>query len=122
MALTSNCDLFVSVNEAGINLVLHHIMRQRPSLFNYGTLAVTRNPQLLCAPIDAAPAVFQRNNPLLSIEPPLPIFGTNPPLGLDYVLQLTQAQIDFAPGNVITLPAELNPPLPAQDLALHFQV
>src|SRR5262249_54444905 len=114
MALTSNCDLFVSVNEAGINLVLHHIMRQRPSLFNYCTPPLTRNPKLLWAPIDAAPAVFQRNNPLLSIKHPLPIFGTNPPLGLDYVLQLTKAKIDFAPGNITPLPAELNPPLPAQ--------
>ena len=56
MALTSNCDLFVSVNEAGINQVVRHVMLQRPSLFNYGTVGVSRNLQLLCSPIDAAPA------------------------------------------------------------------
>ncbi len=121
MAFTSNCDLFVSVNEAGINQIIHHVMRQRPSLFNYATEAVIRNPQLLCAPIDAAPIVIQRNNPLITVEPPVPIFGTHPPLGLDMAVQLTKAEVDFSPGNVIALPAELNPPLPAQRLALHFE-
>lgn len=122
MALTSNCDLFVSVNEAGINQIVRHIMRQRPSLFNYGTLGVSRNPKLLCAPIDAAPAVYERSNPLLTLEPPVPIFATNPPLGLDFCLQLTKGEVDFAPGNTIALTPELNPPLPAQAIALHFQV
>ena len=122
MAFTSNCDLFVSVNEAGINQIVRHIMRQRPSLFNYGSDGVIRNPGLLCAPIDAAPAVFQRGNPLLTREPPLPVLGTHPPVGLDYVAQLTKAEVDFSPGNAIALPAELTPPLPAQRLALHFQV
>ena len=78
MAFTSNCDVFLSVNEAGINLVVGHVMRQRPSLFNYGTDAVMRNPRLLCAPINAAPAVFARNNPLITREAPVPIIGTKP--------------------------------------------
>jgi hypothetical protein len=121
MPLTSNCDLFVSVNEAGINQIVLHIMRQRPSLFNYGTDAVIRNPRLLCSPIDAAPAVIARGNPLITREPGLPVIATRPPVGLDFAIQLTQAQVDFAPGDTITLPAELTPPLPAQHLALHFQ-
>src|SRR5262249_13826659 len=33
-----------------------------------------------------------------------------------------QAEVDFFPGNVIVLPTELNPPLPTQRMALHFQV
>src|SRR5579859_1771992 len=122
MAFTSNCDLFVSVNEAGINQIIHHIMRQRPSLFNYATEAVIRNPRLLCAPIDVAQAVIQRGNPLLTVEPPLPVIGTHPSVGLDVAIQLTKAEVDFSPSNVINLPAELNPPLPAQRLALHFEV
>lgn len=122
MAFTSNCDLFVSVNEAGINQIVRHIMRQRPSLFNYGTEAVARNPKMLCAPIDAAPAVFARGNPLVTREPPIPVFGTHPPVALNFGLQLTRAEVDFAPGNAIALPGELNPPLAAQRFALHFQV
>src|SRR6266508_3075479 len=111
MAFTSNCDVFLAVNEAGINLVVRHIMCQRPSLFNYATDAVIRNPRLLCAPINAAPAVFARNNPLMTRQPPLPVMGTDPPVGLNYAVQLTQAEVDFSPGNAIALPAELNPPL-----------
>src|SRR5437588_4085877 len=89
MAFTSNCDLFFSVNEAGINLIVGHVMRQRPSWFNFGTDAVIRNMQLLCSPINATPDVFARHNPLITREPPVPIFGTNPQYGLDYVVQLT---------------------------------
>ena len=122
MAFTSNCDLFVSVNEAGINQIIHHVMRQRPSLFNYATAAVIRNPKLLCAPIDVAPIVIQRGNPLLTLEPPLPVIATHPQFGLNFAVQLTKAEVDFSPGNVIALPAELNPPLPAQRLALHFEI
>src|SRR5258706_4091536 len=121
MALTDNCDLFVSVNEAGINLIARHIMLQRPSLFNYATDEVIRNPRLLCAPIDAAPAVIQRGNPLITHEPPIPVMATHPALGLNFAVQLTKAEVDFTPGNVIVLPAEVNPPLPAQRLALHFE-
>ncbi len=122
MAFTKNCDVFLSVNEVGINLAVRHIMRQRPSLFNYGTDAVIRNLQLLCAPINAVPAVFARNNPLITRQPALPIIGTKPQYGLNYAVQFTQAEVDFSPGNVIALPAELKPPLPAQRIALHFQI
>ncbi len=122
MALTSKCDLFVSVNEAGINRIVGHIMRQRPSLFNYGTKAVLLNPKLLCAPIDPVPAVIQRGNPIITVEPPVPVISTHPPIGLDFAVQLTKAEVDFHPSNTITLPAELNPPLPTQQLALHFEV
>jgi hypothetical protein len=34
---TDNCDLYGAIHEDGINRVVRHIMRQRPSLFNYGT-------------------------------------------------------------------------------------
>ena len=37
MALTDKCDLFGAVHEKGVNRVTRHMMRQRPSLFNYGT-------------------------------------------------------------------------------------
>ena len=37
MAFTDESDVFGSVHEDGINLVVRHLMRQRPSLFNYAT-------------------------------------------------------------------------------------
>lgn len=122
MAFTDNCDLFGAIHEQGINRVVRHIMRQRPSLFNYGTALILRQPELLCVPIDPAPAVIQRGDPLITVEDPLPIFGANPPLGLNFVFQFTRAELDFHPGNTIALPPELSPPLGAQRFALHGQI
>lgn len=41
--------------------------------------------------------------------------------GLEYCAQLTKLAIDFHPGQLIQLPPQLNPPLPAQTLALQVQ-
>ena len=112
MAFTDDSDLYAAIHEEGINRVVAHVMRQRPSLFNYGTAAVSVNPRLFCSPIVAAPGVTQ----LLTILPPLPLLGA-PGFGLDFLVQLTNLEIDFHPGNVIGLPAELDPPLKAQRFA-----
>ncbi len=122
MAFTDHSDLYGAIHEDGINLVVRHIMRQRPSLFNYGTALVAQNPGLLCVKVDPAPAVIQRGNPLITIVDPLPVLGTdNPVIGLNFCAQLTKAEIDFYPGNVITLPPEASPPLAAQRFAFHIQ-
>lgn len=120
MALTSNCDFYVAIHDAGINRVVKHIMRQRPSLFNYGTAAINQNHRLLCKDIDIAPEVLVAGNPIVTVLDPLPIIGTA--YGLNYLVQLTKGEIDFHPGNVFNLPPELNPPLANQRLAIHFQV
>ena len=122
MPFTANSDLYGAIHEEGINRVAVHIMRQRPSLFNYGTALVARNPELLCERIDAAPAVIDRGNPLVTIEDPLPVLGTNGAFGVNFCFQLTKAEIDFHPGNVFNLPPELSPPLAAQRFALHVRV
>ncbi len=120
MVLTSNSDFYFALQDAGINRLIKHVMRKRPSLFNYGSSLVASNPQLLCQNIDAAPEVAQAGNPLVTALAPLPIFGTN--LALNYAVQLTKGELDFNPGNVFALPNELNPPLGKQRLAVHFQV
>ena len=120
VALTSNSDFYVAIQDAGINRLVRHVMRKRPSLFNYGTSFVAYNPQLLCQSIDVAPEVLQAGNPLVTVLPPLPIIGTS--LALNYLIQLTKGELDFHPGNVFTLPSELNPPLGKQHLGVHFQV
>src|SRR3990172_9305508 len=119
MPLTDNCDLYAAINEAGVNRVVGHTMRQRPSLFNYGTATFLSRPDLLCRPIAGHPVVLARHNPLLTVEPPIPILGSNGMYALDFCAQLPKAEIDFSPGNVIALPLELSPPLPDQRLALH---
>ena len=132
MALTSNSDLYAAIRDEGINRVVKHIMRQRPSLFNYGTILVKSNPSLLCYRIDAAPEVTELIT-LLPRVPLLPSDATNikeltdlgidlsaaTNLGLDFAAQLTDIQIDFHPGDAFTLPSELNPPLQPQRMAFH---
>ncbi len=120
MALTSNSDFYVAIQDAGINRLVRHVMRKRPSLFNYGTSFVASNTHLLCHNIEVAPEVLQAENPLVTVLDPLPIFGTS--LALNYAVQLTKGELDFHPGNVFTIPSELNPPLGKQRLGVHFQV
>lgn len=123
MAFTDNCDLYGAVHEDGVNRVIHHIMSQRPSLFNYATAGVAANPKLWCTKVAHTADVTKYGNPLFTILPPLPLLGADaPPVGIGFCAQLVQAQIDFHPGNTVTLPTELNPPLQEQHFALHFRV
>lgn len=120
MALTDNCDLFGSVHENGVNLVARHVMQQRPSLFNYGTAQVAANRKFWCHQPAVAPDVVNFADPVMTVVPPLPIGDTG--YGVNYCLQLTEAQIDFHKGNVIALPAQLNPPLPPQHFSARARV
>jgi hypothetical protein len=123
MAFTDNCDLFAAVHEDGLNRVARHIMRQRPSLFNYGTQYVKDHPELACHPVDHAVDVTNHHNPLFDVVNAIPIFGADaPPVGLNFCAQLVDAKIDCHPGNVIALPAELKPPLKPQHLAMMVRV
>ncbi|NOJ30067.1 MAG: hypothetical protein DA328_07865 [Nitrososphaeraceae archaeon] len=130
MSFTDNCDIYAAVHEDAINRVVKHIMRQRPSLFNYGTSLVASNPRLLCELIDTVYEVTSNQNPLVRILDPIPIIGlsefpdasigsTN--LALNFGVQLSKGEIDFFNGNVFTLPPQLDP-LANQRLAVHFRV
>jgi hypothetical protein len=105
-------------------------MRQRPSLFNYGTSLLASNPEMLCERVDPAPEVVRNENPLVTVLDPLPVIGLSgfPPgsigptgLALNFGAQLSNGEIDFFQGNVFTLPPELSP-LASQRLAVHFRV
>lgn len=123
MAFTDNCDLFAAVHEDGINQVIQHIMRQRPSLFNYASADVAGNRELWCHQIDVTKDVSKFANPFFTVMPPFPVIGSDNPLVLTgFCAQLTKALIDFHPGNIINLPAELNPPLKPQRFSLQFIV
>lgn len=124
MTFTSNSDLYAAVHDGGINTIIKYIMRQRPSLFNYGTSIVRSRPDLLCQPIEADPDVTQ----LITVLPPIPLLDVDipgsdipsPNLYLDFVVQLTDLEIDFHPGNVFTTPPELT--LGAQHLGFRAKV
>ena len=123
MAFTDNCDLFGAVHEDGVNRVIRHIMRQRPSLFNYASAGVAANRELWCSKVDYTDDVLKYGNPLFTIMPALPLLGADaPPVGIGFCAQLGKAQVDFHKGNTIALPAELNPPLAPQRFALSFHV
>ncbi|HKO61288.1 MAG TPA: hypothetical protein VJV03_09025 [Pyrinomonadaceae bacterium] len=121
MAFTNNCSLFAAIDEEGINRIVRHIMRQRPSLFNYGTAFLRDHPEYLCERIDVHPWVTARGNPIITVEDPLPIIGTDGSLGLNFCFQLTRAEIDFHPGSVFDLPPQLRP-LNEQRFAFHVRV
>ncbi|MEO5654511.1 MAG: hypothetical protein ABIR00_00810 [Nitrosospira sp.] len=122
MALTDNCDLYGTVHEDGVNRIIRHIMRQRPSLFNYATADIANNRELWCSRIDFTPDVSKYGNSVFTIMPPLPLLGASaPPVGIGFCVQLTEAKIDFFPGNTIPLPEELSPPLKDQHFSLSFR-
>ncbi|MEZ4668669.1 MAG: hypothetical protein R3E39_12225 [Anaerolineae bacterium] len=120
MAFTDHSDIYGAVHEDGINRVVRHIMRQRPSLFNYATQIFAQRPDLFCEKIDVAAEVIQAQNPIFTVEKPLPVLGTPTPVGLNFCVQLTDFQIDFHPANTIQLPPELSP-LAQQRLALRIR-
>jgi hypothetical protein len=118
MALTDNCDFYISVDEVGINRVARHIYLQRPSLFHYGTLHFVEHPESLCHRIEFHPEVVRRKNPLLTREDLFEVPGTGGMYGLEFCMQFVRFVLDFHPGNAVALPPELNPPLATQHLAL----
>jgi hypothetical protein len=125
MPLTQSCDIFGAVNETAFNNIVLDLQRQRPSMFNYGTVSFTKNPKLLCdqtilATLD--PDVANFNNPVVKQLSLLGLPGYSGSFGLEYCFQFSQLKIDFQPSNVITLPAALNPPLQPQHFALQGKV
>jgi hypothetical protein len=119
MTFTDNCDLYGAVHEHGANRVIRHIMRQRPSLFNYATADVAANRKPWCSQVRFTQDVVKHGDPLFTIVDPSRVPGGDAsPVGIGFCAQLTDAEIDFHPGEPIALPAELNPPLPQQRFSL----
>lgn len=123
MAFTDNCDLFVSIHEEGVNRIGRHIMRQRPSLFNYATADIAKNRELWCQIPEFTTDVTRFGNPIFTILPYLPVIGADsPPVGLGFCVQVVRVQVDFHPSNVISLPPELGSELKKQQLAIQLKI
>jgi hypothetical protein len=122
MGFTDHCSVYAAIHEAGINLIINHMMTQRPLLFNYATDHFNAKPSDFCNAISFIQEVKDRKNPLFTLQAPLPIIGAQGVAGLDYCFQIASLQIDFHPGNVLTLPPQLNPPLAAQGVAMKLRV
>ena len=123
MAFTNNCDLFASFHEDGMNKIVGHVMRQRPSLFNYATPDIIANRALWCHIPDFSVDVTKFGDPIFTELPYLPVIGTDsPPIGLGFTVQIVRFQVDLNPSNRISLPPELGPKLPAQSLAMELRI
>ncbi|WP_322509029.1 hypothetical protein [Anaerolinea sp.] len=120
MPFTDRSDLFGAVHENGINRVVRHIMRQRPSLFNYATPFFHNHVEMFCAKFEVDEKVLKAKNPLFTEQELLPILGAPVPIGLNFCLQLSEVAIDFFPGSVFNLPPELGK-LSPQRFALHLK-
>ncbi len=120
MPLTDRSDLFASVHEEAFNGLVRLIQRQRPALFNHGTAAFAQARHRWCHPIEPDARVLRAGNPLITVHAPIPVIGAAVPMGLNWLLQLTDLQLDFHPNNVFALPPELGR-LPVQHLALRMK-
>lgn len=131
MPFTASSDLFGSVNEDGFNRIIRHVMRKRPSLFNYGTQWVADDwetrlcvrpevDDLVLAPSNE-PGVVVVPNPVLTVEPPLPVLGTGGAYGLNFAAQVVDLSIDFHPSEK-ELPPQLGGKLVQQRFALFAQI
>jgi hypothetical protein len=113
VALTDNADLYIAVHEHGINTIVLHVMRQRPSWFNRGSPWTAADPvNRLRHPITASKVVLDRGNPLLEVQPPIALPGTDNRYALEYGLQITAVGVDLPPGGALALPAQLAPQPP----------
>ena len=118
MPLTDHSDIYSALHEDGIDRVIDHLMRKRPSLFNYGTerlvdAAASREKddrRLLCDGIDHDPEVLKwvsdpiaadEDSPLMTEEDPLPVFGTDGLVALDFCVQVVDLDLDFSPSDVV---------------------
>jgi hypothetical protein len=120
MALTDRSDFFASANENAFNHLVRLIQRQRPSLFNYGTAAFALAPRRWCQPIEADDRVLRAGDRLVTLQDPIPVFGSPVPIGLNWMFQLTRLQIDFHPNDTFALPPEIGR-LPPQHFALQLK-
>lgn len=119
MAFTDFCDVYGGFHEDGFNRIVFHIASQRPSMFNYGTPAFVKDPELLCCrPEYIHPEVFKRGNPVVSLIPYLPIPGYPGNAGLEYNFSLSRLELDFEPTNKFNLPSELGTRLNKQQFAI----
>lgn len=122
MALTDHSDLYGSFHERGMNRIFEHVRAKRPSLFNYGTQWVAdRWEERLCCPVEVAPEVLQRNNPVVTVEGHLPVPGTGGVYGLNWAMQIADVRIDIHPGDG-GLPKELGGELHDQQLSLFVKI
>ncbi len=125
MAFTSFANVFASIDDSVIDALAAKLMRDRPLWFNYGDARSVAHPEALCQPLQNVDPSIPLAARVTLINLPATInagqeLGTLTVPALNFAAQITSVQIDFAPGDIVNLPPELNPPLPLQRLAIHL--
>lgn len=122
-------DLVVTVDEAAVNLGVLTLKSRAPWLFNYasptvkpvmtdaGTIIGWEEEWLSCQEVAFSPLP---GLPRFRRLPPLAMPGV--PLKMPYSVQITRLAVDFHPGNVVSLPAEVQPPLLSQTFAIELGI
>ncbi|MGO1079607.1 hypothetical protein [Inquilinus sp. CA228] len=122
-------DVYGAITDAALNWIVGFAHVRAPFLFNYvaPTVQAVLGPDqkmvgvqdlwLTCAPVPDSPLP---GVPKYRRMPPFQLPGI--PIGLPYSVQIVDAKIDFHPGDQVTLPEELLPPLRDQTLALRTQL
>jgi len=120
-------DLYAAITDDAVNRIINFVHARAPYLFNYvapsvridkdqsGNL-VMQDLWVTCSPVPDTP----RGIPKYRRIPPFQLPGIA--VKLPCSIQLIDLTIDFHPGDIVTLPAQLNPPLAAQRFALNAMV
>ena len=123
MAFTSFANVFASIDDVVIEALISKLLRDRPMWFNYGDARIAAHPEALCRQPVVDPSI-PRSAYVKPINLPATIdgkaLGTLTVPALNFCAQITAIEIDFSPGDIISLPPELTPPLPPQRVAVHL--
>jgi len=119
-------DIYGAVTDDALNRVINLAHARAPFLFNYvaptiqlqfdpaGNFIGTQDVWLACAPVPDS--LLGPGVPKFRRVPPFSLPGI--PIKLPYSVQIIDVTIDFHPGDQISLPAQLLPPLRNQNFAL----
>lgn len=123
MAHTEHSDLYASIHEEGVDDVVSHLRRNRPSLFNYASGRIADRPKaFLCRSVEAARLAEDRGAPLVRRIDPVPIIGTGGRVALDFCFQITELTLDAHPSNSIDVPAEADLTIDDQQFGVFVRV
>jgi hypothetical protein len=122
-------DLYGAISDNAVNRIIDHLHARAPYLFNYvapsiklltdaqGNFTGIVDNWVVCSDVapDPPPGV-----PRYRRIPPFQLPGIA--VKLPCSIQLIQLTVDFHPGDIVTLPDELNPPLAEQRFAIEATV
>ncbi len=121
MPITPGTDFELELNEKTFNFAFRNLMQQRPSLFNYATKSIIKDPTLWCCWQNVEDALWLHQHlqqPIFSRLNPIHIPGSN--RGLQWIFQICDIKVDLPPPSLPFLPGSCIP-VPPRDLTLRIK-